>query len=83
MLEEQFAGLDEVLGLNIHYGMGYGLQGRACSWGGWGGSLVYVDLDTRLTVAYVMNQMVEEGPLGDERGLEILMAAYEGLTNTA
>ncbi|TDU82219.1 CubicO group peptidase (beta-lactamase class C family) [Kribbella voronezhensis] len=83
VLEQQFAGVDEVLGLRIHYGMGYGLQGRACSWGGWGGSLVYVDLDTRLTVAYVMNQMVEEGPLGDERGLEILMAAYEGLTNTA
>jgi CubicO group peptidase (beta-lactamase class C family) len=84
VLEQQYAGVDEVLGLRIRYGMGYGLQGRrAASWGGWGGSLVYVDLDTQLTVAYVMNQMVEEGPLGDERGLEILMAACDGLMNTA
>jgi CubicO group peptidase (beta-lactamase class C family) len=81
VLEEQFFGDDEVLGTPIRYGMGYSLQGRACSWGGWGGSVVLVDLTTRLTVAYVMNQMLEEGPLGDHRGLDIVMAAYEGLTN--
>ena len=80
MLEQQFAGVDEVLGTQIRWGMGYSLRGRACSWGGWGGSLVFVDLDTHLTVAYVMNQMLEEGPLGDDRGLEIVMAAYEGLS---
>lgn len=82
VLEEQFFGEDVVLGRRIRYGMGYSLQGRTCTWGGWGGSIVAVDLDTRLTVAYVMNQM-EEGPLGDYRGLEILMAAYEGLSNSA
>lgn len=81
VLEQQFSGMDEVLGRQIRYGMGYSLQGRACSWGGWGGSLVLVDLDTRLTVAYVMNQMIEEGPVGDDRGLELVMAAYEGLMN--
>ncbi|MEU0092120.1 serine hydrolase domain-containing protein [Kribbella sp. NPDC006257] len=83
VLEQQFAGVDEVLGRQLRYGMGYSLQGRSCSWGGWGGSLVLVDLDTKLTVAYVMNQMLEEGPIGDERGLEILMAAYDGLMNAA
>jgi CubicO group peptidase (beta-lactamase class C family) len=80
VLEQQFAGVDEVLGTQIRWGMGYSLRGRACSWGGWGGSLVFVDLDAGLTVAYVMNQMLEEGPLGDDRGLELVMAAYEGLS---
>lgn len=80
VLEEQFSGEDQVLGLPIRYGMGYSLMGdRACTWGGWGGSIVLVDLDKQLTVAYAMNQMLEEGPLGDDRGLSIVMAAYEGL----
>jgi len=78
-LEEQFLGEDEILGTQIRYGMGYGLRGRTCSWGGWGGSLVTVDFDTRLTVSYVMNQMIEEGPMGDDRGLSIVMAAYGAL----
>jgi CubicO group peptidase (beta-lactamase class C family) len=62
----------------MRYGMGYSVQGRTCSWGGWGGSLVLVDLDARLTVAYVMNQMLEESALGDDRGLGMVFAAYEG-----
>ena len=78
-LEEQFAGQDEVLGAPIRYGMGYAVQGRTCSWGGWGGSIVLVDVDRHLTVAYVMNQMLEQGPLGDDRGLGIVMAAYSAL----
>ncbi len=81
VLEQQFAGTDVVFDRPIRYGMGYSLQGRACSWGGWGGSLVLADLDTGLTVAYVMNRMLEEGPLGDDRGLELVMAAYGGLLN--
>jgi len=83
VLEEQFSGEDAVLGRQVRYGMGYSLQGPVCTWGGWGGSVVAVDLDTRMTVAYVMNQMLEEGPIGDYRGLEILMAAYEGLSSSA
>ena len=80
-LEEQFHGEDEVLGARIRYGMGYAVRGRTCSWGGWGGSIVMADLDAHLTVAYVMNQMIEQGPLGDDRGLGIVIAAYEGLEN--
>ncbi len=76
VLEEQFLGEDEVLGTRVRYGMGYALQGRMCTWGGWGGSIVTVDLDARLTVSYVMNRMLEQGPLGDDRGLSIVMAAY-------
>ena len=82
VLEEQFAGEDKVLGAPIRYGMGYGGHGwlpRTCSWGGWGGSIVLVDLEQRMTVSYVMNQMLEQGPMGDDRGLSVVMAAYSGL----
>jgi CubicO group peptidase (beta-lactamase class C family) len=78
-LEEQYAGEDAILGRRVRYGMGYGLQGRTCTWGGMGGSLVMVDLDIRMTVAYAMNQMLDEGTLGDDRGLSIALAAYEGV----
>ena len=37
------------------------------------------DLDNRLSVAYVMNQMLDEGGAGDYRPLGIVMAAYEGI----
>jgi CubicO group peptidase (beta-lactamase class C family) len=60
------------------YGLGYGIFDPACGWGGWGGSLVMVDLDARMTVAYVMNQMLQPGS-GDSRGLGIVLAAYDGL----
>ena len=79
-LEEQFHGEDRILGAKIRYGMGYALRGRVCSWGGWGGSLVLVDFDQHMTVSYVMNQMLEESPLGDDRGLSIAVAAYSGFS---
>ena len=63
----------------MRYGLGYGIFDRSCGWGGWGGSLVMVDLDARMTVSYVMNQMLDQG-MGDYRGLGIVMAAYEGLS---
>ncbi len=72
-----------MLGTRVRYGMGYGVQGRSCMWGGMGGSLVLVDFDTHLTVAYAMNQMLDQGTLGDDRGLSIVLAAYESLQNAA
>ncbi|WP_328995762.1 beta-lactamase family protein [Kribbella sp. NBC_01245] len=81
VLAEQFAGVDELLGAQMRYGMGYGLQGRTALWGGRGGSLVLVDFDTRMTVAYAMNQMLDEGMLGDDRAMSIVFAAYGGLQN--
>ncbi|TQM84908.1 CubicO group peptidase (beta-lactamase class C family) [Saccharothrix saharensis] len=83
VLEEQFRGVDHYLGVPIRYGIGYRIEGRTCSWGGWGGSVVVVDLNTRMTVAYVMNQMLEQGALGDNRGLGIVLAAYHGLATAA
>ena len=60
-------------------GMGYGLSGelvpmgpRTCFWGGYGGSLIVMDQDMRLTVCYVMNRM-EGGLIGPS----ILMAAVQ------
>jgi len=78
--EEQYRGVDQVLGASIRWGMGYALFDHSIGWGGWGGSLVLVDPEARMTVAYVMNQMLEpRGMGGDHRGLGIVMAAYEGL----
>ncbi|KAA8887572.1 beta-lactamase family protein [Nocardia colli] len=78
VFEEQFRGLDTVLGSPIRWGMGYRLENRTCSWGGWGGSLVLVDLDHRMTVSYTMNQVLWDS--GYDRSLSVLMAAYESIT---
>jgi CubicO group peptidase (beta-lactamase class C family) len=75
--EEQFRGDDRILGMSMCYGLGYGLFGSTYGWGGWGGSLVMIDPDARMAVAYVTNQMRETGD--DGRGLELVMAAYDGV----
>ena len=59
--------------------MGYGIFDRSIGWGGWGGSMVLVDFDARMSVAYVMNQMLARRGAGDSRALGVVMAAYEGL----
>ncbi|MFJ3669468.1 serine hydrolase domain-containing protein [Streptomyces sp. NPDC090106] len=75
--EPQFDGEDRVLGIPVRWGLGYGLFGGTFGWGGWGGSLVMVDPEARMAVAYVTHQMRE--PEKDQRGLEIVSATYEGL----
>ena len=75
--EEQFNGVDRLLGMSVRWGLGYGLFGSALGWGGWGGSIVMVEPGDRMAVAYVTNQMRE--PADDNRGLEVIMAAYDGL----
>ncbi|MGH9299270.1 MAG: serine hydrolase domain-containing protein [Acidimicrobiales bacterium] len=81
IFEKQSEGMDLVLGVPITFGMGYGLSSdlmpvgpRTCYWGGWGGSVIVIDLETRLTVAYVMNRM-ESGLVGDLRGISLVLAA--------
>jgi len=85
IFEEQANGIDLVLGVPLRIGMGYGLSSdllpigpRACYWGGYGGSVIVMDQQTRLTVSYVMNRM-ESGMVGDSRGVSIVMAAVLGL----
>ena len=63
--------------------MGYGLMGGNCFWGGWGGSMIMIDFDTRMTVSYVMNQMLDQSTTGDDRALSIVMAAYDGVSERA
>jgi CubicO group peptidase (beta-lactamase class C family) len=75
--EEQFSGEDRRLGMPVRWGLGYGLFGSSLGWGGWGGSMVMIDPAGRMAVAYVTNQMRE--PADDNRGLELVMAAYDGL----
>lgn len=74
---EQFSGADRRLGMQVRWGLGYGLFGDMLGWGGWGGSLVMVDPGKRMALAYVTNQMRE--PADDDRGLEVVMAAYDGI----
>ncbi len=91
IFEEQSDMTDLVLGIPFRLGIGYGLvspstpispNARACFWGGWGGSLVVNDLDSRMTFAYVMNRM-GEGTVGDVRAGLMLFAAHAAAASTA
>jgi len=71
IFEVQSDEIDLVLGYRLKIGVGYGLpwpevlpfvpEGRVCFGTGAGGSLVIVDADRRMTVAYVMNKMAMSG----------------------
>ena len=71
----------------LRFGMGFGLMGesiplspneRSFFWGGWGGSIAVIDLDARMSVAYVMNRMAP-AIMGDLRGAMVVLAAYKAL----
>jgi CubicO group peptidase (beta-lactamase class C family) len=59
IFDVQSDGVDLVIGKPFKFGIGYGLfpGGRVCAWGGTGGSTVIIDVDRRITFAYVMNKM--------------------------
>ena len=59
IFEVQSNGIDLVIGIPLKIGVGYSLlpEGRVCCWGGSGGSMVMIDVDHRMTFAYVMNKM--------------------------
>jgi CubicO group peptidase (beta-lactamase class C family) len=88
VMEEQTNGMDRVLRFPIRFGMGYGLlpaeEGqqvrRACFWGGWGGSLAYVDLDSHVSIAYVMNRM-NSTTTGDSRSAVPLRAFFHAFAD--
>ncbi|HUZ40010.1 MAG TPA: serine hydrolase domain-containing protein [Acidimicrobiales bacterium] len=87
VFQRQVGGIDHVLGVDMSFGLGYGLASsyvpvgpRSCFWGGFGGSLIMMDQELGLTVAYMMNKMVV-GLIGDTRGSEIsLLAAVAATT---
>ena len=81
VFERQVGGVDQVLGVDVSFGLGYGLASeflpvgpRTCAWGGFGGSVIVMDQELGLTVAYMMNKMAR-GLIGDTRGSEILLLA--------
>ena len=87
IFEVQSEDVDQVLGVRMKLGMGFGLMNdtvplsaseRACFWGGWGGSIALIDVDRQLTVTYVMNKMAN-GLVGDIRGAMIVISAYQAL----
>jgi len=85
IFEEQADGTDLVLGLPTRFGMGYGLGNaenpmgpRGCYWGGYGGSVIHIDQDADVAIAYMMNRM-EQGVVGDPRGETIVLEAMKGL----
>ncbi len=84
IFESQANGPDLALGEVIHFGMGYGLASstaplgaRACYWGGYGGSVIIMDQDQELTVAYMMNKM-RSSLSADARGTNLALQAAIG-----
>lgn len=55
--------------------------GTVCFWVGRGGSIVMMDLDRRITLAYTMNRL-GDGILGSERTHSYIRHAYEALDAT-
>jgi len=89
IFQEQAKGPDAVVGMPLRFGIGYGLtgkdtaaewlpEGRICFWGGFGGSMVIMDLDRRMTISYVMNKLDFVG-LGSERTKAYIKAIYDAL----
>lgn len=86
-LEEQSYGTDLVLNVPIRFGLGFGLQSkdlpigpnqRILYWGGWGGSVCIIDLDAKLSIAYVMNKM-NPSLTEDLRSTRLVEALYKSL----
>lgn len=85
-MEEQCYGPDLVLNMPIRWGLGLGLPSkeipfpnqRTLFWGGWGGSLIVMDLDAKLSFAYVMNKM-DSSITGDTSVIGLATALYAAL----
>ena len=86
VFREQSHGVDLFLGVPMRFGIGYGLPepvgvpfvpaGKICFWGGWGGSMIIMDLDRRVTVSYMMNKM-QPGLVGSANATAYLDAIYQ------
>jgi len=85
-LEMQIEGQDLILNMPVRYGMGFGLpvpsmplpHSDTIFWGGYGGSLVIIDMEARTTFAYAMNRMVGT-TTGDMRAFGLAMAMWQAL----
>ncbi|MFW9872520.1 MAG: serine hydrolase domain-containing protein [Candidatus Thorarchaeota archaeon] len=85
-MEEQSYTQDLVLMIPIRFGVGFGLPSKEMPflkpytvwWGGAGGSMIIMDLDNKLSICYVMNQM-KLTLVGDMRSVKLINAVYEAL----
>lgn len=86
-LELQVEGQDLILGAPSRFGLGFGLGGGmmplpnpndSMYWGGYGGSLILIDMKAHTTFAYVMNKM-QPTTQGDMRGLGLAMAMWTAM----
>jgi len=86
-IEEQCYGPDLVIGVPARWGLGWAINSpeiplgpnpHTVSWGGVGGSAMVVDLDARLSWAYVMNRMFPT-LTGDTRSAGLQTALYSAL----
>ena len=86
-LEPQIEGTDLVMNIPARFGMGFGLPSamvplpnpNSMFWGGYGGSLILIDMDARTTISYVMNAM-RGTTTGDLRGMGLAMATWQALS---
>lgn len=86
VFREQTHGTDLFLGVPIRFGIGYALPepasipylpgGRVCFWGGWGGSVIIMDLDRGVTISYMMNKM-QPGLVGSDNAAAYVSAVYK------
>jgi CubicO group peptidase (beta-lactamase class C family) len=86
-LELQIEGPDLMLSGPARFGMGFGLAGGVLPlpnpddsmfWGGYGGSLILIDMKARTTIAYAMNKMAGT-TTGDMRAFGLAMAMWGAL----
>ncbi len=90
IFREQANGIDVVLGVPLRLGIGYGLpqldilpyvpDEKICFWGGWGGSVIIMDVGRKMTIAYMMNKM-GPGIIGSERSAKYVSAIYNSLAS--
>ena len=92
IFQQQSRGVDLAIGQFLRFGIGYGLVGdgecavddllptseKICFWGGWGGSMIIMDVGRKMTIAYVMNKMSNVG-LGNVAGRAFVKAVYRAL----
>jgi CubicO group peptidase (beta-lactamase class C family) len=90
IFREQSRGVDLVIGVPLRYGIGYGLpipetlpylpDEKICFWGGWGGSVILMDVGRRMTIAYMMNKM-GAGIIGSDRAEQYVRAIYAAVSS--
>jgi CubicO group peptidase (beta-lactamase class C family) len=92
IFEQHADNIDLFLGIPLRWGLGLALprtetvpsipeDDRICFWGGWGGSMIVMDVGRRLTIAYAMNKMAP-GIIGSDRSNRYIASVYDVLTTT-